>query len=45
LRRIVSSFEEAVAYAGDIPLPSNVITIIRDPNSGFFRVLVEYGDL
>lgn len=45
LRRIVSTFEEAVNYADEIPLPANVITIVRDPSSGFFRVLVEYGEV
>lgn len=42
LRRLLSTFSEAVEYARDITLPSEDISIIQDRNTRLFRVLVEY---
>lgn len=42
LRRVVATFAEALAYARDITLPAEDITIVRDRDTLLFRVLVEY---
>lgn len=44
LRRIETSFLGAVEYARDIPLPSEMISIIQDPTLRVFRVRVDYSE-